>query len=372
MSVNPALYCPRIQSMINYTAPPNSTAAGITPLGVFTISLHGLVSVVSILENLLILIVVGFRVRRSVISIWILNLAASDLLATSSLPFFTVFLARGQTWELGHTFCRIHSSVFFLNMFISGFMLAAISLDRCLVVVKPVWAQNYRNKRMAYKICGLLWFVAFLFTLPFYIFRDPIPTRSGKTKCYYHYARWLPEQPFDMAALCKHREEAFAIFKLMFAFVIPLVIIIFSYIAVNTGLARRGYRRSYRFMRLVVAVVVSYIVCWAPYHLLSLLEVTMPLKHPAQLAIAKALPVAATISFLNSILNPILYVFSCRDLCTKIRHSLSAVMEAVLAEDLSEFSRRKSTMRSTSNTNNVSLRKKSLVSATGTIGDGDE
>uniref|UniRef100_A0A3B4B1J1 G-protein coupled receptors family 1 profile domain-containing protein n=1 Tax=Periophthalmus magnuspinnatus TaxID=409849 RepID=A0A3B4B1J1_9GOBI len=314
MSVNPAHYCPRIQGMVNNTIKPNSTAAGITPLGVFTIFLHGLFSTTGIVENLLILIVVGFRVRRSVLSIWILNLAASDLLATSSLPVFTLFLANGKTWELGHSFCRIHSSVFFLNMFVSGFLLAAISLDRCLVVLKPVWAQNYRTKQLVVKICGIIWFMAFLCTIPFYIFRD----------------------------LCEYREKTFAIFKLMFAFVIPLVVIVLSYIVVNTLLARRGCRRSYRFVRLVIAVVVSFIICWAPYHWLSVMEVSLPLRHPSQIFIAKALPSAATIGFLNSVLNPILYVFSCPDLCTKIRHSLSAVMETVLVEDLAEFARRRS------------------------------
>uniref|UniRef100_A0A8C6WJN5 Prostaglandin D2 receptor 2 n=1 Tax=Neogobius melanostomus TaxID=47308 RepID=A0A8C6WJN5_9GOBI len=362
MSVNPALYCPRIQGMVNFTSKANSTAAGITPLGAFTIFLHGLFSTIGIVENLLILIVVGLRVRRSVISIWILNLAASDLLATASLPAFTLFLARGKTWELGRTFCRVHSSVFFLNMFVSGFLLAAISLDRCLVVLKPVWAQNYRTTRLALKICGSLWFLAFACTIPFYIFRDAIPQRSGKTQCYYHYARWLPSRPFDMAALCKYREKTLAIFKLMFAFVIPLVIIILSYIVVNTSLARRGCRRSYRFVRLVIAVVVSFVICWAPYHLLSVMEVTTPLTHPSQMTIAKALPSAATVGFLNSVLNPILYVFSCPDLCTKIRHSLSAVMETVLAEDLAEFARRRSTMRSSVGAIEVPLGKRSSVS----------
>lgn len=364
MPANPVLYCPRIQGMVNDTNTLNSTVK-ITPLGAFTIFLHGLFSTIGIVENLLILIIVGFRVRRSIISIWILNLAASDLLATASLPFFTLYLARGKTWELGHPFCRIHSSIFFLNMFVSGFLLAAISLDRCIVVLKPVWAQNYRTKDLVVKICGLMWALAFLCTIPFYIFRDAIPQHSNKTQCYYHYARWLPAKPFDMGSLCSHREKTFAIFKLMFAFVIPLVIIIFSYIVVNTSLARRGCRRSFRFVRLVIAVVVSFIICWAPYHLLSVMEVTLPLQHRTQIFIAKTLPSAATIGFLNSVLNPILYVFSCPDMCTKIRHSLSAVMETVLAEDLAEYARRRSTMRSSIGPNEVMLEKQNSVSAVG-------
>lgn len=333
-------------------------------MSVFTISLHGLFSSIGIIENLLILGVVGFHVRRSVISVWILNLAASDLLATAFLPFFTLYMARGNTWTLGATFCRIHSSIFFLNMFVSGFLLAAISLDRCLVVVRPVWAQNYRNVQLVGKVCGMIWALAVLCTIPFYIFRDIIHQPNGKIQCYYSYARFLPREPYDLGSLCKQRKEALAFMKLLLAFLIPLLIIILSYSAVNASLARRGCRRPYRFVRLVVAVVVTFVLCWAPYHFFIIIEVMAPAAHPAQTIAGKALPIAATIGFFNSVLNPILYVFSCPDLCNKIRHSLGAVMESVLAEDLAELARRRSTARSSISTSNVMKPRGSLPTLT--------
>lgn len=340
------------------SSPPMNHTTKMTSLNVFTISLHGMFSSIGIIENLLILGVVGFHVRRSVISIWILNLAASDLLATASLPFFTLYMARGNTWTLGTTFCRIHSSIFFLNMFVSGFLLAAISLDRCLVVLRPVWAQNYRNVPLVGKICGVIWALAVVCTIPFYIFRDTIPQPNGKIQCYYNYGRFLPSGPYDVEYLCKQRKEALAFMKLFLAFLIPLLIIILSYAAVNIGLARRGCRRPFRFVRLVVAVVVSFILCWAPYHFFIILEVMTPRGHPANTVAAKALPISATIGFLNSVLNPILYVFSCPDLCNKIRHSLGAVMESVLAEDLAELARRRSTARSSISTSEIVLKRR--------------
>lgn len=330
-------------------------------LSVFTISLHGLFASIGIIENLLILGVVGFHVRRSIISIWILNLAASDLLATSSLPFFTLYMARGHTWTLGMTFCRIHSSIFFLNMFVSGFLLGAISLDRCLVVVRPVWAQNYRNIHLVGKICGVIWALAVLCTIPFYIFRDTIPQPDGRIQCYYNYARYLPSEPYDLGSLCKQRKEALAFMKFFLAFLIPLLTIILSYAAVNVGLVRRGRQRPFRFVRLVVAVVVSFVLCWAPYHFFIVIEVMAPTGHPAQTFAGRALPIAATISFLNSVLNPILYVFSCPDLCSKIRHSLGAVMETVLAEDLAELARRRSTAHSSISTSEIMLKPRSSL-----------
>ncbi|KAL6118795.1 ptgdr2 [Pungitius sinensis] len=339
---------------------PSNKTENMSSLSIFTITLHGLFSSIGIVENLLIVGVVGFHVRRSVISIWILNLAASDLLATASLPFFTLYMARGNTWTLGTTFCRIHSSIFFLNMFVSGFLLAAISMDRCLVVLRPVWAQNYRNVQLVGRICGVIWALAVVFTIPFYIFRDTIHLPNSKILCYYNYARLLPAEPFDLKSLCKQRKVGLAFLKLFVSFIIPLLIIILSYAAVNAGLARRGNRRPFRFVRLVVAVVVSFALCWAPYHLFLIIEVMASTEHHASFA-SKVLPIAATIGFLNSVLNPILYVFSCPDLCKKIRHSLGAVMESVLAEDLAEFSRCRSTAHKSLSTTEMVLKLKNIA-----------
>lgn len=349
-----------VPGLINFSSDPSNQTAKMSSLSVFTICLHGLFSSIGIVENLLIIGVVGFHVRRSIISIWILNLAASDLLATLSLPFFTHYMASGNTWTLGTTFCRIHSSIFFLNMFVSGFLLGAISLDRCLLVLKPVWAQNYRSIQMVGKTCVLIWVLAVLCTTPFYIFRDTIPQSNGKILCYYNYAQYPPSEPYDLGSLCKQREKALAFMKFLLAFLIPLLIIIFSYGTANARLAHRGCRRPFRFVRLVVAVVVSFVLCWAPYHFLFIIQVMAPNDHPAHKFARGALPIAATIGFLNSVLNPILYVFSCPDLCTKIRHSLGTVMESVLAEDLVELARRRSTI--TGNEVLTSNHKKTVVS----------
>ncbi|KAM9425747.1 prostaglandin D2 receptor 2-like [Pholidichthys leucotaenia] len=350
-----------VKQTSNITSYSSNYKANLTSLNYFTISLHGLTSTIGIVENLLILCIVGFRVRRSVISIWILNLAASDLLATAFLPFFTFYMAQGHTWILGSTFCRIYSSSFFLNMFVSAFLLAAISMDRSLMVLKPVWAQNNRTVRLVGKICGGIWALAVICTIPFYVFRDTIPLTDGRILCYYNYALYPPNGQYELIALCKQRKEGLAFMKFFLAFLIPLLIIILSYAAVNHSLSHRWSQRSFRFVRLVVAVVVSFILCWAPYHLFIVMEVMAASDHPIQAFVRKALPIAATIGFLNSVINPVLYVFSCPDLCKKISHSLGAVMESVLAEDLVEFSRRRSTARSSIGTSDMALKKKNFI-----------
>lgn len=338
---NRSLYCPIIQEMMNNTGGTASNSSEWA-LNMGVVGLHGVISAFGILENLLILWVVGFHVRRSVNSTWILNLAASDLLATASLPFFTFFLARGFTWTLGTAFCKVHSSVFFLNMFVSGFLLGAISLDRCLVSLRPVWCQNHRHVGLATRVCWAIWGLALLNTVPYYLFRDTIPRCDKRVMCYYNFRQHAPEGA-PAEALCRSRQDALAVSKFLLAFLLPLLAIVGSYVAVSVSIRRRGHRHTFRFLRLVVAVIVTFVLCWAPYHTFSLLEAGADYNPALRQPVARVLPIAASLAFLNSVLNPLVYVFSCPDFLAKIRQSLGAVLENVLMEDLGDLARRRST-----------------------------
>ncbi|MGH0171123.1 UNVERIFIED_CONTAM: hypothetical protein FKN15_060245 [Acipenser sinensis] len=334
-------YCPLIQVMINISH-------NYTHIDYTSVSLHGIIAVFGILENLLILWVIGFRVRRTVLSVWILNLAASDFLASLSLPFFAYFLAKGHTWTLGNTFCKIHSSMFFLNMFVSGLLLATVSVDRCLVVLYPVWSQNHRDVRLATRVCLGIWVLAIINTIPFYIFRDTIERVDGGIMCYYNYALYSSPDD-DIESLCAVRQDFLATSKFILSFLIPLLVIISSYTAVSLRIKRRNKRRSNRFFKLIAAVIVTFILCWIPYHIFSLLEVTSRNQPNLKVIVGKYLPLVASLTFINCVINPFLYVFSCPDFTAKIRQSLTVVMESVLVEDV-DLNRRRSTTRSSAST----------------------
>ncbi|XP_012884450.1 PREDICTED: prostaglandin D2 receptor 2 [Dipodomys ordii] len=322
------LLCPVLEQMSHLQSHSNSSIRYIDHASVL---LHALASVLGLVENGLILFLVGCRMRHTVITTWVLHLALSDLLATASLPFFTYFLAVGHSWELGTPFCKLHSSVFFLTMFASGFLLSAISLDRWLQVWRPVWAQNHRSVAWAHKVCLALWALALLHTVPFYVFRDTIPRRDGRIMCYYNVLLLHPGP--DLEAACNLRQAALAVSKFLLAFLVPLAIIGWSHAAISARLQHRGRPRSSRFLRLVSAVVAAFALCWGPYHVFSLLEArahSVPALRPL---VWRGLPLVTSLAFINSVINPLLYVFICPDVVHKLRDSLRAVLESVLLDD---------------------------------------
>ncbi|XP_006875101.1 PREDICTED: prostaglandin D2 receptor 2 [Chrysochloris asiatica] len=322
------LLCPVLEQMSQLQSHSNSSMRYIDYAAVL---LHGLASLLGLVENALILFVVGYRMRQTVVTTWVLHLALSDLLATASLPFFTYFLAVGHSWELGTTFCKVHSSIFFLNMFASGFLLSAISLDRCLQVVRPVWAQNHRNVAAAHKVCLGLWVLAVLNTVPYFVFRDTMQRRDGRVMCYYNVLLLNPG--LDRDATCNSRQTALAVSKFLLAFLLPLTIIASSHTAVSLQLRHRGRRRTSRFVRLVAAVVAAFTFCWGPYHVFSLLEARAQANEALRPLVWRALPFVTSLAFVNSVINPLLYVLTCPDVLQKLRRSLRTVLESVLQDD---------------------------------------
>ncbi|XP_041095391.1 prostaglandin D2 receptor 2-like [Polyodon spathula] len=335
---NKSQLCPILLNMIK---PQNTTERGIDYTSV---SILSLASAMGILENGLILWVVGFQMHRTVVSVWILNLALSDFLATTTLPFFAHYVASGRTWLLGHAFCKVQSTVFFVNMFMSAFLLAAISVDRCLLVLFPVWAQNRRSVALAYQVSLGAWLLALANALPYTVYRTVIRTQDGRLLCYHDFTLYSQVSPLGIADLCRFRQGLSAASKLLLAFLIPLLIISGSHIAVALRLRKRrgggSGRQSGRLLKLVVAVVVAFLCCWSPYHVMCVMEAISHDQPRFQGLVQKGLPLATSFSFLNCVLNPFLYVFSCPNFSKRIRQSLRSVLEGALMEDTEVFSRR--------------------------------
>lgn len=397
------LFCPQLQQMRNHSS---STKANIG-----LICVHGVVSALGILENALILWVVGFRLqRRTVASVWVLNLALSDLLATLTLPFFTFYLKSSNSWELGNPLCKIQSSIFFLNMFVSAFLLVAISLDRCLLITKPVWSQNHRSVGGAWRLCGLGWLWAAVNTFPYFAFRSVTEKYDGKKLCYHNFALYSSSRA-SLDSHCKLWQAGTAISKFLLAFLLPLLIIAVSYIQISLALRTRHKRRkqsrcvaveseqtdaatktkkpffrrqssapsllpntlppasgnqsgqlSQSFTKMVTFVLAAFVLCWAPYHIFCMIEMAADYQQPYFRLVEMGLQISTTAAFFNPVLNPILYVFSCPNFCTRIQQSVGAVFDAVVEEG-GGLLQRNSKLQ-------TALRKSSRDAATGTSRNG--
>lgn len=143
--------------------------------------------------NGLVLWVAGLKMKWTVNTVWYLHLTLADFICCLSLPFSLAHVFLQGHWPYGLFLCKLIPSIIVLNMFASVFLLTAISLDRCLMVHKPIWCQNHRNVRTAFAICGCVWMMAFVMCVPVFVYRDVIVMGDHST-CSYNVDSY---KPFD-------------------------------------------------------------------------------------------------------------------------------------------------------------------------------
>ncbi|XP_028616951.1 C3a anaphylatoxin chemotactic receptor [Grammomys surdaster] len=162
--------------MESFAAESNSTDLHSRPLfqpqDIASMVILGLTCLLGLPGNGLVLWVAGVKMKTTVNTVWFLHLTLADFLCCLSLPFSLAHLILRGHWPYGLFLCKLIPSIIILNMFASVFLLTAISLDRCLMVHKPIWCQNHRNVRTAFTICGCVWMAAFVMCVPVFVYRD--------------------------------------------------------------------------------------------------------------------------------------------------------------------------------------------------------
>uniref|UniRef100_F7FAE9 G-protein coupled receptors family 1 profile domain-containing protein n=1 Tax=Monodelphis domestica TaxID=13616 RepID=F7FAE9_MONDO len=127
------------------------------------------VALVGLVGNSIVLWLLAFRTQRSPFSVYILNLAAADALFLGS--FFGLHMWR----ILGDLKPLILKLLLFcilrLSYCVGLSLLAAISTERCLSVLFPIWYRCHRPKHMSAAVCAILWALLGLFSAAFMALR---------------------------------------------------------------------------------------------------------------------------------------------------------------------------------------------------------
>ncbi|NXU56821.1 C5AR1 protein, partial [Turnix velox] len=292
----------------------------------FILALYALIFLLGVVGNGAVIWVTGLELRRSVNGVWFLNLSLADLLCCLALPFLALPLAQDHHWPLGSLACKLLPSLTILSMFSSVLLLTAISADRCALVTRPVWCHNHRSLLMARATCLAAWTLATILTLPSFIFRttrhDPF---SEKTTCVMDYRRVGGHQRLT--------EMATSISRFLFGFLLPFLAISGCYGLLLAKVHSKGLGRSRRATKLVTVVILSFFICWLPFHVVGLL---MAASHPSSSTFKGALeadPVVTGLAYLNSCINPIIYVAMGQDFKEKFWRSWRVVLKGVLSDE---------------------------------------
>ncbi|NWT03314.1 C3AR protein, partial [Mionectes macconnelli] len=328
-------------------------------ISIVSTAIFTIVFIIGIPGNGLVIWVAGLKMKRSVNTVWFLNLAVADIMCCLSLPFFIVHLALHEHWPYGWFLCKVIPSVIIFTMFASVFLLVAISIDRCLLVMKPVWCQNHRTVKFISLICSGIWILAFIFCCPVFYYRET-STYDGKTECGYSFGddqvldyvnasvneSWEEYSPsaYDGNDFLGNTYEgdysvplALAVInttRAVFGFVLPFGIMAVCYILILSRMHTNQLSKPRnRMLRTIVLVVAAFFICWAPYHIVGILSLVPSLRTGLTESLILWDHLSTALAYASSCINPLLYVFVGRDFRAKVRQSLQGILEGAFSDE---------------------------------------
>ncbi|GCB81954.1 hypothetical protein scyTo_0022849, partial [Scyliorhinus torazame] len=295
----------------------------LTPPAILAIAIYVITFLVGTPGNAAVIWVTGCKMKRTVNSVWFLNLAVADLAYCCSLPFQIANIVTRNRWPTDVLLCKLIPSAIVLNMAASVFLLSAVSVDRCLAITRPIWSQRWRTVQAARVACAGAWLLALLMCLPTLLHRSILKYPGwGLSYCSHNYS----QAPFG-----QRTKQVVEVSRVLVVFALPFLLMAACYLLIGLKVRRARFAKSHKPIHLIVVVVVAFFVCWLPYHVFGLLQAFS--SHSVALSWDSA---AVGLASINSALNPILYVFMGRDFRQRFRRSLASSLRFAFSEDLTQ------------------------------------
>ncbi|KAM3921622.1 C3a anaphylatoxin chemotactic receptor-like [Leptodactylus fuscus] len=283
------------------------------------ITLCSIIFPLGIIGNGLVIWIAGFRIKKTISAVWFLHLAIADFLCCVSMPLQIAVWARISE-AAGMPICILTTKLITMNMFASVLLLTAMSIDRCVSVMWPFWAEVYRTRRLVRITAGGIWVFSFILTcLMVYIEGLYMGSITMWCMLYRNY----------YSSINLNRQVHLA--RLVIMFVIPFLIILTSYLIIFNKIRKSNRRqRSQRPYRIITAVILCFFICSSPYYILPIILTV--LKGIYVNVIHPVYAIITILAYLNSCLNPIIYVFMGQNIKPYFFRSIPARIERALSD----------------------------------------
>ncbi|XP_058810197.1 gonadotropin-releasing hormone receptor [Phymastichus coffea] len=219
------------------------------------------------------------------INFLIIQLSIADL-------FVTVFCIGGEalwsytiSWPWGNTACKAFKFFQMFSLYLSTFILVFIGIDRFIVVKYPI--KNIKSDLRYPQIIASIWIFSLILSIPqvviFHVAQGPFVEKFSQCVTYGFYTEsW--------------QEQLYTTLSLIFMFILPLLILITSYVSTVITIARservfkskimynhtinnRGdlsrerllQRAKIKSLRISVVIVIVFLLWWAPYYIMMII-----------------------------------------------------------------------------------------------------
>ncbi|XP_036100739.1 probable G-protein coupled receptor 132 [Molossus molossus] len=269
---------------------------------VFVVAVYSVVCALGLPANCLTAWLTLLQARQgSVLAVYLFCLALCELLYAGTLPLWVIYVQGQHRWTLGTWACRATAYIFFCNLYVSILFLCCISCDRFVAVVYALESRGRRRRRTAVLVSVSVFLLVGLAHYPVFQMEEKgtcfeTMPMDGKLALYY-YLRFAVgfALPLSVIAITNHR--------------------IFRTIKLSEGLSAA---QKAKVRHTAIAVVVIFLACFAPYHLVLLFKATAFTYYRGdckslckfEVRLYTVSVVFLCLSTVNSVADPIIYVLA--------------------------------------------------------------
>uniref|UniRef100_UPI00398F3937 chemerin-like receptor 1 isoform X2 n=1 Tax=Pristiophorus japonicus TaxID=55135 RepID=UPI00398F3937 len=304
------------------------------------IVIYVITCILGVSGNGLVIWATGFKLKRTAYTVWLLSLAVADFTFALLLLLSITYIVLDLHWPFGWLLCKLNSGMQMLCMHVSILTLAAISVDRCISVVLPIWSRNHRGPRLVALLSLGVWMAAAIISAPAFIFRQMV-YQGNRTRCFTDYLLEREQAAMNMmdygdedsfaviermVSLRHAREQAVTLTYFLLGFLLPFLVISASYAVI--GLQLRWGRlvpSGGKSFRVMAAIILAFLLCWGPYNILFILALLHSRDELRPLALSVGIQLSSNLAYLNSCINPVLYIFMWQDFRDMLKRSLQRV-----------------------------------------------
>lgn len=287
---------------------------------VFLIGVYCIIFVTGVVGNLSTCVVIWRNTyMHTVTNYYLFNLAVSDLLTLIfALPPEVYTIWEAYPWRFGEEFCILKSFIMEMTSYSSVLTITGFTIERYIAICHPIKVQRCCHVSRATRCIVIIWTVSIFSALPY-----PIHTRT------FHYlADPTTGKPVPDSLICniplmwtKKMITVFH-FSTFIYFIVPMVVITLFYILIGVKLRESevsvhgspqygkatATRARRAILRMLVAVVVAFFICWAPFHSQRLMTMYIKTWTKQLIEVQSYLfYVSGVLYFFSCTVNPILY-----------------------------------------------------------------
>ncbi|NXC71857.1 LPAR5 protein, partial [Anhinga anhinga] len=247
---------------------------------------------------------------KSVVMIYMFNLAISDLTFTLALPLRLYYYSKHH-WPFGNTLCQVSGSVFQINMYGSCLFLMCINLDRYVAIVHPLRWRHLRHPKVAKLLCLFVWVVIFMGSIPTAIVHKQNRCEEQNQTAYLCFENFSNN-------MWQHNLFPLVVLAEILGFLLPLSSVTYCSIRIFQELCQDSQTKTVRqqkTVRLLLVNLVIFIICFVPYNttlaVYGMMKAqVMTVDKQTQVSVRQVLITTMLLASMNCMLDPLIYYFS--------------------------------------------------------------